>query len=64
VEMRLSKRGRESQLEFSADSAEQIVRSVNMTGLRTEIDQAFEGAITRVKQGRGTSCEPPINETK
>ena len=51
-------------VEFLPDSPEQIARSINMAGLRTEIDQAFETAIARVSKHRHRSYELPINETK
>ena len=41
------RRGKRNDLEFLSDSADQIARSINMTGLRTEIDQAFAAAIAR-----------------
>lgn len=43
----LFRRGKRNEIEFLPDSAEQIARSINMTGLRTEIDQAFAAAIAR-----------------
>ena len=46
--MQFFRRGKRNDLEFLSDSAEQIARSIDMTGLRTEIDQAFEAAIARV----------------
>ena len=62
--MRLPKKDREIQLEFLADSAEQIARSVNMTGLRTEIDQAFAAAIARAGGHPQKSFGLAVNETR
>ena len=51
-------------LEFLSDSAEQIARSINMSGLRTEIDQAFAAAIARVGGHPQRSFGPAVNETR
>jgi len=50
-------------LEFLPDSPEQIARSIIMTGLRTEIDQACEAAIARAR-GPRWPCQPAIKDIK
>jgi len=58
------RRGKRNDLEFLSDSAEQIARSINMTGLRTEIDQAFTAAIARAGGHPQRSFGPAVNETR
>ncbi len=58
------RRGKRNDLEFLSDSAEQIALSINMTGLRTEIDQAFVAAITRARGCLQRSFGPAINEAR
>ena len=58
------RRGKRNDLEFLSDSAEQIARSINMTGLRTEIDQAFAAAIARAGGHPQRSFGPAIDETR
>jgi len=42
--------------EFLPDSAEQIAHSIDMTGLRAKIDQAFQVAIARSRRHLPTRC--------
>ncbi len=58
------RRGKRNDLEFLSDSAEQIARSINMTGLRTEIDQAFAAAIIRAGGHPQRSFWQAVNETR
>jgi len=58
------KRGKRNDLEFLSDSAEQIARSINMTGVRTEIDQAFAAAIARAGGQPQRSFGQAVNETR
>ncbi len=58
------RRGKRNYLEFLSDSAEQIARSINMSGLRTEIDQAFEAAIARAGGHPQRSFWPAVDETR
>jgi len=51
-------------LRYMADSPEQIADSVDRTGLRGEITQAFQEAITRTRGSRQKSSEPAINKTR
>ena len=37
-------------LEYMADSAEQIGESIDRTGLRNEVDEAFRAAIARAEE--------------
>jgi len=62
--MRFVKSGKRNDLEFVSDSAEQIARSINTTGLRTEIDQAFAAAIARAGGHPQRSFGPAVNETR
>jgi len=62
-DMRFLKQGKRSHLEFSVDSAEQIAESIDMTGLRGKIAQAFEAAIARARGSRRKSSAPTINRT-
>jgi|GEM_PF-4859622 acyl-CoA reductase-like NAD-dependent aldehyde dehydrogenase len=62
--MQFFRRGKRNDLEFLSDSAEQIARSIDMTGLRTEIDQAFEAAIARARGRWQKSSEPAIDEAR
>lgn len=50
--------------EFLPDSPEQIAQSIDKTGLRDKITQAFQAAIARASEHRDRSCELAINETK
>jgi len=56
--------GKRNDIEFLSDSAEQIARSINMTGLRTEIDQAFAAAIARAGRHPQRSFGQTVNETR
>ncbi len=56
--------GKRNDLEFLSDSAEQIIHSINMTGLRTEIDQAFAAAIARAGGHPQRSFGQAVNETR
>lgn len=56
--------GKRDDIEFLSDSAEQITRSINMTGLRTEIDQAFAAAIARAGGHPQRSFGQAVNETR
>ena len=58
------RRGKRNNLEFLSDSAEQIAHSINMTGLRTEIDQAFAAAIARAGGHPQRSFGPAIDEAR
>ena len=58
------RRGKRNDLEFLSDSAEQIAHSINMTGLRTELDQAFAAAIARAGGHPQRSFWPAVNETR
>lgn len=58
------RRGKRNDIEFLPDSAEQIARSINMTGLRTEIDQAFAAAIARAGGHPQRSFGQAVNETR
>jgi hypothetical protein len=62
--MQFFRQGERNDLEFLSDSAEEIVLSINMTGLRTEIDQAFEAAIARAGGHPERSFGPAVNETR
>ena len=62
--MQFFRRGKRNDLEFLSDSAEQIARSINMTVLRTEIDQAFQAAIARARGSQEKSSESTITETR
>jgi len=62
--MQFFRRGKRSDLEFLSDSAEQIARSINMTVLRTEIDQAFQAAIARAGEHPQRSFGQAVNETR
>ena len=55
---------KESYPEFLADSAEQIARSIDLTGLRGKITQAFQEAIARAKGSQQKSSEPVISEAR
>ena len=63
-QLKFFRRGKRSCLEFLADSAEQIARSINMIGLRTEIDQAFAAAIAEAGGHPQSSFGPAINGTR
>ena len=63
-QLRFFRRGKRSRLEFLADSVEQIARSINMTGLRTKIDQSFAAAIARAGGHPQRSFGPAVNETR
>ncbi len=56
--------GKRNDLEFLSDSAEQIARSINMTGVRTKIDQSFAAAIARAGGHPQRSFGPAVNETR
>jgi len=58
------RRGKRNDLEFLSDSAEQIARSINMTGLRTKIDQSFVAAIARAGGHPQRSFGQAVNETR
>ena len=60
--MQFFRRGKRNDLELLSDSLEQIARSINMTGLRTEIDQAFQTAIARARGHPQSSSELAIKE--
>jgi hypothetical protein len=60
--MQFFRRGKRNELEFLSDSAEQIAHSIDMTGLRAKIDQAFQTAIARARGYPQSSSEPAINE--
>ncbi len=62
--MQFFRRGKRNALEFLSDSAEQIACSINMTGLRTEIDQAFAAAVARAGGHPQRSFGPTVNETR
>ena len=62
--MQFFRRGKRNDLEFLSDSAEQIACSINMSGLRTEIDQAFAAAIARAGGHPQRSFGPVVNETR
>jgi hypothetical protein len=62
--MQFFRRGKRNDLEFLSDSVELIARSINMTGLRTEIDQAFAAAIARAGGHPQRSFGPAVNETR
>ncbi len=62
--MRLFRRGRTRRPEFLPDSPEQIARSINLTGLRTEIDQAVRAAIARAREQPRKSYVPTIDEAR
>ena len=62
--MQFFRGGKRNDLEFLSDSAEQIARSINMTGLRTEIDQVFAAAIARVGGHPQRSFGQAVNETR
>ena len=49
-DMRFLKQGRRCHPEFLPDSAEQIAHSIDMTGLRGNIAQAFQAAIARARR--------------
>ena len=51
-------------LRYMADSPEQIADSVDRTGLRGEITQAFQEAINITRGNRQKSSEPAINKTR
>gem|GEM_PF-5634078 len=36
-------------LQYMADSAEQVAKSINRIGLRDKLDEAFEAAIARAR---------------
>ena len=59
--MQFFRRGKRNELEFLSDSAEQIAHSIDMTGLRAKIDQAFQTAIARARGHPQSSSEPAIN---
>ena len=50
--------------EFLADSAEQIAESMDKTGLRDKITQAFTAAIARARGHSQRSFGPAVNETR
>jgi len=50
-------------MQFLPDSAEQIANSIDVAGVRDEIDQVFQTAITRARRRSQKSPEPAINET-
>ena len=56
--------GKRNDIEFLSDSAEQIARSINMTSLRTKIDQAFVAAIARAGGHPQRSFGQAVNETR
>jgi len=60
--MQYFRQGKRNDLEFLPDSAEQIARSIDMTGLRDKIGQDFEAAIARARGHPQSSSEPAINE--
>jgi len=62
--MQFFRGSKRNDLEFLSDSAEQIARSINMTGLRTKIDQAFQTAIARAGGYPQRSLGPAVNETR
>jgi hypothetical protein len=62
--MRFVKSGKRIHPEFLADSAEQIAESMDKTGLRDKIDQAFAAAIARAGGRPRRSCQPAIKEAK
>ena len=62
--MQFFRRGKRNDLEFLSDSAEQIARSINMIGLRTEIDQAFAAAIARAREQPRRSYVSTIDEAR
>ncbi len=47
--MQYFRRGKRNEPEFLADSAEQIAESMDKTGLRDKITQAFTVAIARAR---------------
>jgi hypothetical protein len=57
-DMRFLRGRKRSDPEFLADSAEQIAESIDRTGLRDKIAQAFTAAITKVRERQDKSCEP------
>jgi len=61
-DMRFLKQGRRCHPEFLPDSAEQIAHSIDMTGLRGNIAQAFQAAIARARRGLKSSSGTAINE--
>ena len=58
------RRGKRNDLEFLSDSTEQIARSINMTGLRTVIDQVFTATIARARGHPQRSFGQAVNETR
>ena len=62
--MRLYSRGKGSDLEFFADSAEQIAESIDRTGLRDDLEQAFQAAIARARGSQQESAQPALDETR
>jgi len=61
--MQFPKRSEINHPEFLSDSAEQIAESIDGTGLRDKLEQAFATAIAKVRQHRDESSELPIDET-
>ena len=61
---RFFRRDKRSHPEFLADSAEQIAESIDRTGWRGKLEQAFQVAIARARGSRQKSSEPAINETR
>lgn len=62
--MQFFRRGKRNDLEFLADSAEQIAHSINMTGLRSEVEQAFAAAIARAGGHPQRSFGQAVSETR
>ncbi len=61
--MQYFRRGKRNELEFLSDSTEEIARSMDMTGLRDKIDQAFAAAIARARGGLQSPSGLVINAT-
>ena len=62
--MRFLRDSKRRALEFLADSAEQIAESIDRTGLRDKITQAFTAAIARARGHPQRSFGPAVNETR
>jgi len=62
--MRFLRSGKRIHPEFLADSAEQIAESMDKTGLRDKIDQAFAAAIARAGGHPQRSFGAAVNETR
>jgi len=62
--MQFFRQGKRDEVEFLSDSAEQIPESMDKTGLRDKIDQAFLAATATARWRPRRSFGSAVNETR